>query len=725
MKYWLLTTEYPPFFGGGISTYCYFTAQMLAENGHAVTVFVNDASVADIVTDVKDGIRIIRFNPSHTDSSGFLGHVTNISYEFAHIVKQFIEQEGAPDIIEAQEYLGIAYYLMQFKHLQYDWCKNIPVVITMHSPSFLYMEYNHVLEYRYPNYWICEMERFCLQAADLLLSPSQFILNELRKRFRLDNDKVVIVPNPYQVKGDNDPENPANAPDQIVFYGKLTVQKGAFKLLHYFKDLWDSGFSEPLYLVGGQDIVYHPEGKTMGDIIRVKYKNYIDKGLLRLEDRIKPSEIKTRLASAKVVIIPSANDNLPYVLFEMLELGKVVLISKQGGHSEVVEHGKDGFIFDHNHPDTFATQLKAILAMTPEQRQQVSQRAIEKVTNNYGYASIYPKKIEAIKATISNYKQQAPFPFIRQVAKSAPTATSPTHTGAEGLLSIVVPYYNMGRYIDETIQSLEAADYSHKEIIIINDGSTDADSLQKLEEYRSRQNIKVYDTPNKGLAHARNWGASLASGQFLAFLDADDVVEQDYYSKAVKVLSYSSNVHFVGCWTRYFEGSTKIWPTFNPEPPILLYHNTVNSSALVYKRSAFLDKGLNDGQMTFTGLEDYESVIALTAAGYRGVVLPEPLFRYRVRKDSMIRDVSKSKKLFLYQYISQKHKDFYASFAADLFNLSNANGTGISLDNPTLDYHLSDKLPFNNELSRKVITLIKKNRYAKRAAYRLYRLLNR
>ena len=129
---------------------------------------------------------LVRFNTSRTDSSSFLGHVTNISYEFAHIVKHFIEKEGQPDIIEAQEYLGIAYYLLQYKHLLYDWCRDVPVLITMHSPSSLYMEYNHVPMYRYPNYWICEMERFCLQAASHIISPSQYMLQELEKSFVLN-----------------------------------------------------------------------------------------------------------------------------------------------------------------------------------------------------------------------------------------------------------------------------------------------------------------------------------------------------------------------------------------------------------------------------------------------------------------------------------------------------------------------------------------------------------
>jgi hypothetical protein len=91
----------------------------------------------------------------------------------------------------------------------------------------------------------------------------------------------------------------------------------------------------------------------------------------------------------------------------------------------------------------------------------------------------------------------------------------------------------------------------------------------------------------------------------------------------------------------------------------------------------------------------------------------------------MIRGISKAKKIVLYEYISGKHQKFYSSFAAEVFNLLNANGTGILLDNPSLDYHLADKIPLGSNLSRKLITLIKKNRYAKTIAYRVYRLVNK
>ena len=726
MKYWLLTTEYPPFFGGGIGTYCAVTAQMLSEKGHAVTVFVSDATVSNIREDEKNGIRIIRFNTSRTNSSAFLGHVTNISYEFAHIVKHFIEKEGKPDIIESQEYLGIAYYLLQYKYLLYDWCRDVPVLITMHSPSSLYMEYNHVPMYRYPNFWICEMEYFCLQAANYIISPSNYLLRELEKNFVLNNKNVEIIPNPFDGKSNNINPIPAIGKEgnEIVFYGKLTVQKGAFRLLGYFKELWDKGFDRPLFLLGGQDIVYHPEGMTMGDLIRKKYKKYIDKGLLKLEDRIKPSEIGTRLSSAELVIIPSDNDNLPYVVFEMMALGRIVLVSKQGGQSEIIENGIDVFVFDHQEPETFFNQLDTILKLDDEERENIRARAIKKVEERYSMDIVYEGKIKVVEKLLQN-KDVLPsfFPFIRNRPSEINNGGALSYI--KGKLSIVVPYYNMGQYIDETIQSLQQCGYTDKEILIINDGSTDELSLSKLNEYRQKDSIKIFDVNNSGLAEARNLGAEYANGEFLAFLDADDTIQPSYYTRVIEVFRQYKNVQFAGCWVQYFGNSRNIWPAFMPEPPLILNHNMVNSSSLVYKRAAFLAGGKNDSTMIFQGFEDYESVISILAHGFGGVVIPETLFNYRVRPDSMFREISKSKKLNLYQHISNKHKQFYATFATDIFNLLNANGPGILLDNPSLDHHLADRMPFGGKLSGKIIALIKRNSFVKTIAYKVYKMLKK
>lgn len=724
MKYWLLTSEYPPFFGGGISTYCYFTARMLADKGHNVSVFVNDSSVRNIKEEKDEySVRVIRFNPSRTHSSETLGHVTNICYEFAHVVRHFIEKEGKPDIIESQDYLGIAYYLLQYKYLKYDWCKDIPVIVTMHSPSFLYMEFNHVPQYSFPNYWIGEMELFCLQAADILISPSEFMLMKLKKRFQLNNPNIAIIPNPYiQEAPVNESEVIGSHNSEIIFYGKLTVQKGALHLLNYFKELWDKGFARPLFLIGAQNIVYYPEEKSMGDLFRKKYQSYIQRGLLQLEKKIKPSDILSRLSKAEIIIIPSYNDNLPYVVFEMMAMGNIVLVSKQGGQAEVVEDGMDGFVFDHENPETFFDQLKRVLSLNSEERAAIARNAIKKITTEYNAEKIYAEKIKEIeKLKFKKDTSEQLFPFTRTWGANA--LREPFYK--KNLLSVVVTFYNSGAYIDGVIKCLQASDYTEKEIIIVNDGSNDPASLEKLKFYTAQAGIKVVNKQNKGLADTRNVGAQTAEGEFLAFLDADDKVDFDYYSKAIRVLKAYSNVHFVGAWTKYFEGSHKVWPTFIPEPPLIFYHNMINSGALVYKRHAFLEAGQNDYLMTFPGLEDYESVISLLSNGYRGVVLPETLFHYRVRSDSMVRGISKIKQLLIYEYISQKHKNFYGIFASEIISLLNANGPGLYIDNPSLDYDLVKRIPFGGKASLKLVRFIKYNKYTGYIAYKLYRLIKK
>jgi hypothetical protein len=126
--------------------------------------------------------------------------------------------------------------------------------------------------------------------------------------------------------------------------------------------------------------------------------------------------------------------------------------------------------------------------------------------------------------------------------------------------------------------------------------------------------------------------------------------------------------------------------------------------------------------MPFAGLEDYESVIALLEKGYRGVVLPEKLFNYRVRKNSMIRGITSTKKLYLAEYITRKHMKLYATFAAEITGLLQANGPGILLDNPSTDRSYL-KYPLLNTFAKRTLGLIKKQPLLKKAALTIYRKL--
>lgn len=705
MKYWLLTTEYPPFYGGGISTYCYHTACMLSENGHQVTVFVNDKTVASFLIEQTAAARIIRFNPSITNSQTFLGDITNLSYAFALIVKKLIEQEGKPDMIEAQDYNGIAYFLLQHRACLSDWCSDIKILLTLHATSFLYMEYNQISLYKKPNFWIGEMERFCMQAADLVISPSAYLLKEIRERFTIRNPHVYVVPNPYTFQSPEiQEENPFILNNDLTFYGKLSPQKGAFRILEIFQKLWDKGFKQSFTMIGDQDIVFHPLKVTMGAIIKKKYRYYIQQKLLLLKNKISPAERADFLSKSSIIIIPSTVDNLPYAVIEMMALGKILIVSAQGGQAEIISDGVDGFVFDYNTPDSFEHVLQKAVQLNRIERIAISGKAIKKIKDDYNYDKIYKAKFELIQKIRGEADYPTVFPFIRPFPIKGIVSKEPVNS----LLSVVVPYYNMGKYVDETIHSILNSTYSELEIIIVNDGSTDEYSIKKLEQYNAHKQIRIIHKQNAGLAETRNVGVENAKGTYLAFLDSDDTVHPTYYAKAMHILQHYSNVHFVGAWTKYFGNSKNCWPTFNPEPPLLLTHNMINSSSLVYKTHSFLAVGKNDKRFKI-GLEDYESVLSLVKHGMNGVAIPEILFNYRVRNNSMIKGVNNKVRAAYYTEISTKHADLYGKFNEEINNLLKENGAPLTIDNSTLDNFPFHNVPIIGAVSRKMILFLKSN----------------
>ncbi len=701
--------------GGGISTYCHFTAQMLASADVAVTVFVADDSVKDyVIVTTANNIRVIKFNSNKENTFSFLGYTASLSYAFASMIKLMIEKEGPPDFIEAQDYLGIAYYLTQYKHTGYSFLNNVPIIITLHSPAFIYLEYNRVPTYRYPDFWTGEMEKQSIAAAAALISPTNFLVSEIKKYMPLNKKQIEIIANPYKTETDFTTTFKRNT---IIYYGKLSPQKGSFELLEYFKLLWDDGFEHPLQIIGGTDIVYHPEMKTMGQLVKEKYATYIKKGLLQLQGKIAPSQITNYLKEAHVIIVPSIVDNMPYVVMEAMSRGKIILASKQGGQKEMVEEGVTGFLFSHTQPETFSKQLKKILTLTDEEIYHIGINASNYIKDNYSFEAIKDKKLAFLEKVKSLLPFQNIFPFLYQEEILPLQKIDAT----PNLLSVVIPFYNMVNYIDECVTSAINSSYKNIEVFIINDGSTDTKSIEKLQNIDKQKNITIVNRANQGLAATRNYGASIVHGEFLAFLDADDKVAPLYFEKAIDALKQNSNVFFVGAWVQYFENSNAIWPTFTPQPPYALVHNPINSSGLVYKRNAFLTAGLNDKKVDY-GLEDYESVVHLLSRGFNGVVLPEILFYYRVRSGSMFRKITNEKLLYSNKYIAEKHKGFYAKFALSVIHLLNANGPGYLYDNPTMEVSVSTTVSNNNLLMLRAKNFVKKNSYLKKIALTLKKI---
>ena len=102
------------------------------------------------------------------------------------------------------------------------------------------------------------------------------------------------------------------------------------------------------------------------------------------------------------------------------------------------------------------------------------------------------------------------------------------------LLSVIIPVYNVERYVAECIESVINQTYNDLEIIIVNDGSTD-NSLKICEAYAKRdKRIKIINKENGGISSARNTGLDNATGKYIGFVDSDDYIGEDMYEKLVE-----------------------------------------------------------------------------------------------------------------------------------------------------------------------------------------------
>lgn len=107
----------------------------------------------------------------------------------------------------------------------------------------------------------------------------------------------------------------------------------------------------------------------------------------------------------------------------------------------------------------------------------------------------------------------------------------------ELLISVIVPVYNVEKYLSKCLDSIINQTYKNLEIILIDDGSTD-DSGKICDEYsKMDKRVKVFYQQNQGVSAARNKGIDLATGEYLTFVDADDWIEKDYFEKAVEYLN--------------------------------------------------------------------------------------------------------------------------------------------------------------------------------------------
>lgn len=231
--------------------------------------------------------------------------------------------------------------------------------------------------------------------------------------------------------------------------------------------------------------------------------------------------------------------------------------------------------------------------------------------------------------------------------------------GLENMVSIVIPCYNQGCYLEEAVLSVINSSYKNIEIIIINDGSTDntdevANKLQKEFSY-----IRYFYQENKGPSAARNLGIKNSIGEIILPLDADDRISDKYIEDAVQSLANQPNVKVVYCHAEMFGERSGKWvlPEFVLNK--LIRRNLIFSSAL-YRKTDWERIGGYDEEMTWS-LEDWDFWLSMLKDGGDVVRLPLVGFYYRISKNTRTENARNEGLKLTITHFNKKHKEFIYS----------------------------------------------------------------
>lgn len=233
-------------------------------------------------------------------------------------------------------------------------------------------------------------------------------------------------------------------------------------------------------------------------------------------------------------------------------------------------------------------------------------------------------------------------------------------------VSIIIPCYNMGPYVGDAVKSAVAQTFTDYEILIVDDGSTDSHTLSQLEYLGNEYpQLQIFHKKNSGLAETRNYGIERAKGEFIVSLDADDVLEPTYLEETVRVIktNKSKKIGFVTTWVQEFGVRKNLWKTGDFNIPKLLMENQVHAGSL-FRRDMWEKLG-GFKKVAIGGYEDWEFWLNAVEHGYEWGIVEKPLFRYRIRANSML-VAAKNSHVDIYKINFDLHPKIYEKYSKEL-----------------------------------------------------------
>ncbi len=612
--------------GGGIGAYVTAQARLLGES-HDVAVVSTADNAARLDEAFADCPGVDTYTiPSPTPDE--VGTYWNELHLWSARVLEFIKQrfvDGGPDYIEFPDYLGEGVATIQARVTGDPLLAETRIGVRTYTTGEICAVLDGHLDNEFSTRITCALERYSLKFADWFVPAGGDLVGTYHRYYGEENVAPAFPvrhPVTFEVSATppvSDPES--DDPLRILYLGRFERRKNVHQLVAALAGRIENDFR--LTLAGG-DTHTAPLQTSMRETAEL-----IADGDGRIETigHVPHAEIPDLIARHDVLIVPSLWECWPNVALEAMAGNRPVLATKVGGLVEMVVEGQNGMLCD----ETNRLALDAFLNRAIEQRAELRRMSAE------GRPCARLHELASSDEVVEGYEALVATPGRHTVPRplAARTIDRP-------LVSVVIPYFKMHEFVEDTVRSVVDQDYRPIEIVVVNDGSFQPDD-EVLDRLVDRYPLRVLTKPNGGLGSARNFGIRQSRGRYVVPLDSDNLISSAFIERAVTLLESRPELGFVTAWTRYIDergnphdGSPGYQPIGNSTPAVR-DDNVAGDAVAVIPRRIF-DEGHWYSE-ELTSYEDWFFYMRLYDAGILGHAIPERLIDYRIRSDSMLRAI--------------------------------------------------------------------------------------
>lgn len=395
MNLCFISREYPPFsHTGGIGTYTYIVSSELAQRGHRVHVIC--CGIEEQHEETKNRVIVHRipiypfllpqgryWYPWRVIARKCMFHyLENQAWSYGAMLclEKLLKHEKI-QIIEYPETNAEGYYASNISTIK-SVCR---LHITGLTESASNLSRNFISRKK-----TFLMEKKSVLRAQRITCPSHALAEYTVQCMGIDKSRIAVFPNPIDSLFINTTVGPKESFDyRLLYVGRIERRKGVEILLSAFINLLNHYPQTKLRLIG-QDYGYYYDHVRKVDRLREMINNYGVTDKIEFLPRQERDKLIEHFAWADVVVVPSLNENLPYVVIEAMSQARPVIASDCGGIPEIIVDGKTGFLF----PTADISGLTATLLHLwehPELAKVVGTSAQEKVRNKYSADIIIPQ----------------------------------------------------------------------------------------------------------------------------------------------------------------------------------------------------------------------------------------------------------------------------------------------------------------------------------------------